>query len=100
MPCVMCNKAELKNIGTNCPEEIERVTQWEQKVAAASKHGTSTLFHVGTIHKIHDNELIDPIKHGITSAVQWAKTSRGGRQFNMFDDLEPQAQCSSVYGLC
>lgn len=100
MPCVMCRKDELKQIGLRCSSEVDRVEKWELEVAKVSKRGNSTLFHVGQIHGISDNNLISTEKHGIRSAVEWAKTSRGGRQFNMFDDLEESKSCTSVYGLC
>lgn len=99
MPCVMCRKDELKQIGNRCQSEIDRVEKWEIEVASVSKVGNSTMFHVGQIHGIRDNNLISTEKHGIRSAVEWAKTSRGGRQYDLFDDEEPSV-CSSVYGLC
>lgn len=100
MPCVMCNKAELKAIGERCSSEIDRVAEWELKVANTAKRGNSTFFHVGAISGIKDNNLICTEKHGIHSAVKWAQTSKGGRQYNMFAYFEDESVCTSVYGLC
>ena len=36
----------------------------------------------------------------ILNVVEWSKTTRGGKQFNLLDDLEESASCSSAYGLC
>jgi len=32
--------------------------------------------------------------------VEWARTSRGGRQFDMLADLIEPTACASAYGLC
>jgi 3'-phosphoadenosine 5'-phosphosulfate sulfotransferase (PAPS reductase)/FAD synthetase len=102
MPCVMCRKGELKVISERCSEEIDRLEQWEHLVAKTSKRGKSTFFNVSQIHGIHDNDKISTEEHGIRSAVEWAKTSRGGRQFNLLGDLEleQKSACTSIYGLC
>lgn len=100
MPCVMCSKGELKQIGERCDDEIVRLQEWEIIVSLASKRGKSTFFNTGTLHGIRNTNEIDVTKHGIRSAVDWANTSRGGRQFNMFDALEDIPVCTSVYGLC
>lgn len=100
MPCIMCRKDELKQIGKRCGEEIDRVEEWEQNVAKASKRGNATFFQTGQIHNLHRNDKIITEKHGIRSAVNWANTSRGGRQYNLYDELEDIPVCTSVYGLC
>ena len=38
---------------------------------------------------------------GIRDAVTWSRTSRGGRQYDIFADGEQaSSMCSSKYGLC
>ena len=92
MPCVCCRKTELREIGARFPEQIERIEQWEQRVADASKRGISTFFP----YRGEDGCL----SKGIRSAVEWSKTQRGGREFDLFWDDENLPACSSVYGLC
>ncbi len=36
----------------------------------------------------------------IWQVVEWSKTTRGGRQYDLLADAEPAAACSSAYGLC
>lgn len=43
-PCINARKNEIAKIGASYPEAIERIMQWEQLVAAASKRGKSTFF--------------------------------------------------------
>lgn len=103
MPCVMCSKSELKAISERCPSEIDRLEKWEFGVAKTSKRGNATFFYVGQVHGLRDNALITTEQHGIRSFVEWSKTSRGGRQFNMFDDFDDKKDasvCTSIYGLC
>jgi hypothetical protein len=96
----MCRKDELKAIGERCEDEISRLEEWEHLVSNAAKRGKATFFNTGTIHGLRDVDEIDPKIHGIRSAVDWSRTSRGGRQYNMFDALESIPVCTSVYGLC
>lgn len=95
MPCIMCRKSELHEISRRFPEVIDRLRSWEAIVSQASKHGKGTFFWVeqGKLDAI-------PEDAGIDSAVEWAKTDRGGRQFGLFTDTEEIPSCSSMYGLC
>lgn len=91
MPCINCSKDELYEIARRFPKEIERVAKWEEIVAKASKRGSASFFP-------HD----DVSGKSIYDYVEWSKTSRGGRQYNLekligFDDVP---MCSSQYGLC
>jgi 3'-phosphoadenosine 5'-phosphosulfate sulfotransferase (PAPS reductase)/FAD synthetase len=94
MPCVNVSKSELKEIASRFPDEIERIDQWEKLVAQASKRQAATFIPAPGIknHEAKDN--------GIFSVVQWAKTTRGGRQFDLLADLSDANACSSAYGLC
>ncbi|MBD0198835.1 phosphoadenosine phosphosulfate reductase family protein, partial [Acinetobacter baumannii] len=88
MPCIHCNKAELRKIADRFPVEIERIKQWERMVSAASRLGSSTFFHS------------DKRGHGINELVEWSKTTRGGKHYDLIPLTEDQSACSSVYGLC
>lgn len=87
MPCIHARKAELLEIAKRFPAEIERIAEWESIVAQVSKHQSATFF------------TSDQRGHGIHALVEWAKTARGGSQYDLlnFDD---SSSCSSIYGLC
>lgn len=90
MPCIHARKDELLEIHRRFPEEIARVAEWERIVALASKRGASSFF--ATADGRGDN---------IIEAVEWAKTSRGGQQYDLLrSDSDHLPLCSSIYGLC
>jgi 3'-phosphoadenosine 5'-phosphosulfate sulfotransferase (PAPS reductase)/FAD synthetase len=88
MPCIMCRKTELREIARRFPAEIARVAEWEQTVSKTSKRGSTTLFAVCDDPVMRKVEPIRPETHGIHSRVEWAKTSRGGKQYTL--DLPSQ----------
>lgn len=91
MPCVNCNKAELFEIARRFPEEIARVAEWEALVKMASKRQAATFFP--TAHNMPE---------GIEGWVEWSKTVRGGKQYDLIKAIEFDnvPACSSAYGLC
>ena len=102
MPCINSGKGEILNAAKRWPKVINRVEEWEAIVGAASKRGASTLFHVdppGGRYKpeMSAQDIFD--QANIRSAVEWSRTSHGGRQFDMLALTEAPA-CSSAYGLC
>jgi 3'-phosphoadenosine 5'-phosphosulfate sulfotransferase (PAPS reductase)/FAD synthetase len=98
MPCIHARKAELRAIAERFPEVIDRVEEWEAKVAHCSKRGCSTLFPIaGTV--FDDGQESTYLNHGVRKHVEWSKTTRGGRQYDLLGENEP-AMCSSIYGLC
>lgn len=99
MPCVNVNKNELKEICSRFPEVLERISNWEYAVAAASKWGNSTFFcsTIDPANAERDNRLITVESHGIYAVKDWATTTRGGRQFDLFFNDEPNTTCSSIY---
>ena len=101
MPCIHARKSELAEIARRFPAELERVQEWERMVSLASKRGTSTLYRASTnpATATKNNHEINLDDHGIMSVAQWAKTSRGGRQFDLLATDKPPI-CSSAYGLC
>lgn len=94
MPCINVNKAELKQIASRFPEHIERISQWEKLVAAASKRQAATFMPAPGI------KIRDAAGHDIRSVVEWSKTTRGGRQYDLLGGLADTSACSSAYGLC
>lgn len=91
MPCIHAKKGDIREIAERFPDEVARVAEWERIVNEASK-GTAiaTFFNHG-----------EDGGRTIIEAVEWSKTSRGGRQYSMIPMLEANNnKCSSQYGLC
>jgi 3'-phosphoadenosine 5'-phosphosulfate sulfotransferase (PAPS reductase)/FAD synthetase len=114
MPCIMCKKDELRQIARRFPEHIARIEQWEAIVGAVARHANSAL---GSGER---DELLSSflptdkvprdangkIRASIRRAVEWSRTGRGGRNFDLMavlGDIEVADKpnhCSSSYGLC
>lgn len=89
MPCINVNKDELKQIALRFPEHIERIAEWERIVRSVSRSGMSSFLHTGK-----------PGGTDIWERVEWSKTTRGGKQYDLLAPLEEPTACSSAYGLC
>ena len=99
-PCIFARKNEVRLIAEQFPEAIDRVRDMERLVGLATKRESS----VATFFIMRDlaarGEALDPAKHGIDGKVEWSKTSRGGRQYQLFpDEVEVFGSCSAV-GRC
>lgn len=94
MPCINVNKAELKQIALRFPEAIEEKADWEKKVALCSKRMAATFIPAPGMSNR------EAAKKTIWTVVEWAKTTRGGKQFDLLGDLSDSTACSSAYGLC
>lgn len=98
MPCINCNKSELRAIAARFPAHPARIAEWEQLVGQCSKRGYSTF--MADAHPAKDRRVVFADLN-IWARIEWSKTSRGGRQFNLLDEEENSTQgCSSSYGLC
>lgn len=97
MPCINVNKDELREISARFPEHISRIAGWEQLVGQASKHGFSTL--CGDRHAAQDRRQVFADLN-IWQRVEWSKTTRGGKQFDLLHDSQASPVCASSYGLC
>ncbi len=99
MPCINCGKDEIRQIHARFPEHLNEKHAWELLVCQASKRGFSTFFN----KDLHEDNYSDRHVHlanALPEVVRWAKTSRGGKQFDMLADLIEPTACSSAYGLC
>lgn len=94
MPCINCRKDELLEISRRFPEAIERIRMWEDAVKNASKRQAATFFAAPS----DDNEW--SAQQTIDRRVEWAKTSRGGQQYDLLRVFDDAPLCSSFYGLC
>ena len=94
MPCINCRKDELLEISKRFPEVIDRIDQWEQAVKQASKRQVATFFAAPS----DDSEW--SATQTIRVFVEWAQTSRGGKQFDFLRMQDDGPVCTSIYGLC
>lgn len=94
MPCINAAKAELAAISRRFPEHIERIAEWERLVSGVTRpRSPVSFFHMGTQgHSGQDST--------IWSVVEWSKTTRGGRQYDLLEPTYDAAACDSAYGLC
>lgn len=97
MPCINCKKGELRQIAARWPGHMERIAQWEQLVSQCSKRGFSTFFTQA--HSAVDLRVVFADLN-VCSRIEWSKTTRGGRQFDLLQALDEPDVCSSAYGLC
>ncbi|HBJ99804.1 MAG TPA: phosphoadenosine phosphosulfate reductase [Delftia acidovorans] len=97
MPCINCRKDELQQIALRWPEHPQRISDWEHLVGQCSKRGFSTFFTDG--HNAQDRRQVFADLN-VWSRIDWAKTTRGGRQYDLLVGLDEPTACSSVYGLC
>lgn len=87
MPCVNCTKGELREIANRFPDQIDRIEEWEREVNKCSRSGLASFFYSGG----HET---------IRQRVEWSRTSRGGKQYDLFAIIESEKVCASAYGLC
>jgi 3'-phosphoadenosine 5'-phosphosulfate sulfotransferase (PAPS reductase)/FAD synthetase len=100
MPCIHARKDELLEISKRFPDEVARVAEWERIVSEASKRKSATFFaatHIGVTSNSEDTVR----DANIFKFVEWSKTSRGGKQYDLIRaDQTDGFACSSIYGLC
>lgn len=94
MPCINAAKAELAEIARRFPEEVKRLAEWERLVSSVCRpRSPVSFFHMGT--QGHEGQAST-----IWAVVEWAKTTRGGRQYDLLESTYDAKACSSAYGLC
>ncbi|MCA8017762.1 phosphoadenosine phosphosulfate reductase domain-containing protein [Burkholderia metallica] len=93
MPCVNAGKLELREIARRFPEHVERIAAWEQLVSEVCRPGSPVSF-------FHSKEWAEGRISRIVDVIEWSKTTRGGRQYDLLANAEPATACASSYGLC
>lgn len=68
-------------------------------VEVKTGYGISTFFANDTAVKPDGYDVEVDGYYGIHDVIEWAKTSRGGRQYDMMQ-LLGHSGCSSQYGIC
>lgn len=98
-PCINSKKKEIYAHSRRRPHHIVRIGEWERIVSMASKRGYSTFFHkVDGQAGVYASAIYS--RNEVWQVVEWAKTTRGGRQFSLLAELDEPDGCSSSYGLC
>lgn len=128
MPCILVNKEELHEISLRFPEEIERIKEWELRVGKISRWihwmivGHVNRRPIKKIKATFGNKIILPrgfkmltesydgtcflgpkggkIGGNMGDAVEWSKTTRGGKSYDVVTAMANKDLCSSKYGLC
>ncbi|WP_112177094.1 phosphoadenosine phosphosulfate reductase domain-containing protein [Paraburkholderia unamae] len=94
MPCINAAKAELREIARRFPQHIERISEWERLVSAVCRpRSPVSFFHLGTQGHSGTSSTVWHV-------VEWSKTTRGGRQYDLLADAASATACASEYGLC
>lgn len=96
-PCINAGKDELREMASRFPAHMQRISDWEYLVGMASKRSFSTFFTDGNDAKDR-REVFAELN--VWTRIEWAKTTRGGRQYSLLNDLDEENACSSSYGLC
>lgn len=82
-PCVNSGKEDVFNWVQRFPEMIDKVREWEQRIGKT--------FFMPMVPGMKVNWIDD--------VVDWSKTLRGGKQYDLLKVIEPSS-CQSDYGLC
>jgi 3'-phosphoadenosine 5'-phosphosulfate sulfotransferase (PAPS reductase)/FAD synthetase len=97
MPCINAGKVELREIAMRWPAHLQRLSDWERRVSDCSKRGFATFFV--DAHPAKDRRVIFADLN-VWSRIEWAKTTRGGQQYDLLSTNEEPKDCASAYGLC
>ncbi|WP_320728742.1 phosphoadenosine phosphosulfate reductase family protein [Enterobacter cloacae] len=127
MNCVLCNKEEIAETAARWPEHIEKHKEWELKVRLTSRwvHWMSVgeisqrwmkKFDLPLGRNVQLYGLEPEVQHidcsgfygpranlnapGVDEVVEWAKTGRGGKVYDLVKASLDTEVCSSRYGLC
>jgi 3'-phosphoadenosine 5'-phosphosulfate sulfotransferase (PAPS reductase)/FAD synthetase len=95
MPCINASKLELREIARRFPQHIERIAEWERLVTSVCRPQSPVTFMHLSDHGGHTGA-----SSHIWSVIDWAKTTRGGRQYDLLEPTYDANACSSAYGLC
>lgn len=106
-PCINARKKEIGIIARHSPEKIDIIRDWERRVSLVSRRDAgsgaySTLFSADKV----PGDADDHERAAIDKVVEWTRTTRGGRNFDMLQAIEDSEveefgyQCDSEYGLC
>lgn len=93
-PCINSGKDDITRWATRFPEMIDKIRGWEER----TRHTFFSLCVPGIQPRLDCLGKMS-VHNWIDEVVEWAKTDRGGFQFNILKGLEVPA-CESRFGLC
>lgn len=97
-PCIHARKKEIRLISEIAPERIDRVEELEAFTENAIREKVLAREGCEPRHAIPKWFYVNGIPAPIRNVVEWAKTARGGKQYDMFPDYET-AGCMR-WGMC
>ncbi len=107
-PCINCRKKEIALVVNRTPEKIDWLREAERLVSLVSRRdlegggGWASFFAADKV----PGDSADWSRAQIDKVAEWARTGRGGQQFDMMQEIErlqmesDGAYCDSEYGLC
>jgi 3'-phosphoadenosine 5'-phosphosulfate sulfotransferase (PAPS reductase)/FAD synthetase len=98
MYCINARKEEIREVAVRFPEHPARLAKWEEIVSQCSKRGFSTFFHKVDDLSGSPSSIYSRCK--METVIEWSRTTRGGKQFSLLEQLDVPTACSSAYGLC
>lgn len=99
MLCINAGKDEIANCARRWPHHVDRIRAWELIVSEASKWGFATFFCAEQPSQFDTPEDIFAAWN-VDRRIEWAMTSRGGKQYDWLRSVAEPTACSSSYGLC
>lgn len=107
MPCINARKHEIAIIAEHWPEYVDMIAEWEAIMDQVSRHeGQATFFPANRFVSREDVAAgrARYADYGIRATVEWSKTARGGREYDLIPvrALERQDLATSCaeWGAC
>ena len=109
-PCIFSVKSEVRAMAVYRPERIDYIEEQEIAVGRVNPFGYCNFFHSKSVPAQFRNKHIAGVtmRRGdyreydvptIRDVVEWSKTARGGKQYDMDFDL-PAASACDIGGMC
>jgi 3'-phosphoadenosine 5'-phosphosulfate sulfotransferase (PAPS reductase)/FAD synthetase len=103
-PCINSQKGEIALVAKHTPQIIDRLREWERLVSLVCRRDQSAGEAYATFFAMDKTPGDDDdwSRSAIDKVVEWTKTSRGGRQFDLIQAIEREdsPSCFSQYALC
>lgn len=100
-PCILSRKDEIRQIADNDPWRIDQIRELEAEVAkrAQERHAKAGVEHTTDPTFFQAKTGGTGLCWPIDKVVAWSRTSRGGRQLELFQADQSDAGCMR-WGLC
>ena len=98
-PCILGRKSEIRLIADTDPKRIDRIRELEKEVGAVHKAKVEARGETQGQAPTFFHAKIGKGYWPIDKVVEWSRTSRGGKQFELFDADQGDEGCMR-WGLC